>query len=159
MPTPLLNRFIGWPTQTGVLLLGAAVGIGLTTTLTVTGAKLQPLEFTVSVYVPANANVAFGLVGFCAFDVHTPPGPVQLYVVPGGSPVGAYKFNVCPTHIGPLLVGDVVNAGTVIVTASCTGGQLEPGNDAVNTYVIVDGGVAIGFLMFGLLRYVGGAQL
>src|SRR5258706_1438837 len=51
-------------------------GIGLTTTLVVPAAEVQPLTVTVTEYVPASASAAFARVGFCRADVN-PFGPVH----------------------------------------------------------------------------------
>jgi hypothetical protein len=52
------------------------VGIGLTTTLVVPAAEVQPLTVMVTEYVPASAVVALARVGFCSAEVK-PVGPVQ----------------------------------------------------------------------------------
>ena len=65
------------PSQTGLLedAVGVA-GVGLTTTLVVPAADVQPATVTVTEYVPAFAVVAEGIVGFWSADVK-PSGPVQ----------------------------------------------------------------------------------
>lgn len=53
-----------WPVQNGPLFDGAGVaGRGLTTTLVVPAAEVQPLTVTVTEYVPASAAAAFARVG------------------------------------------------------------------------------------------------
>src|SRR5260221_4953065 len=51
-------------------------GIGLTTTLVVPAAEVQPLTVMVTEYVPASAVAALARVGFCSAEVK-PFGPVQ----------------------------------------------------------------------------------
>ena len=51
-------------------------GIGLTTTLVVPAAEVQPLTVSVTEYVPASAVVALARVGFCNAEVK-PFGPVH----------------------------------------------------------------------------------
>ena len=63
-----------------MLAVGVA-GIGLTTTLVVPAAEVQPLTVMVTEYVPASAVVAFERVGFC-WDEVNPLGPVHEYVAP-----------------------------------------------------------------------------
>ena len=65
------------PAQYGPLFDAVGVaGIGLTTTLVVPAAEVQPLTVTVTEYVPASAVVAFARVGFCSAEVK-PFGPVH----------------------------------------------------------------------------------
>jgi hypothetical protein len=65
------------PAQYGPPFDAAGVaGIGLTTTLVVPAADVQPLTVMVTEYVPASATVALARVGFCSAEVK-PPGPVQ----------------------------------------------------------------------------------
>jgi hypothetical protein len=63
------------------LLAVGVAGIGLTTTLVVPAAEVQPLTVMVTEYVPASAVVAFERVGFCSDDVK-PFGPLHEYVAP-----------------------------------------------------------------------------
>ena len=56
-------------------------GIGLTTTLVVPAADVQPLTVMVTEYGPASAVVALERVGFWSEEVK-PFGPVQAYVAP-----------------------------------------------------------------------------
>ena len=76
------------------------VGLGFTTTIVVIAGLICEPIVIVKEYVPAIAGVTFGLVGFITFEVN-PPGPVQLYVAPGGE-LFAVSCKVCPIHNGPL---------------------------------------------------------
>ena len=58
-----------------MLAVGVA-GIGLTVTLVVPAAEVQPLTVMVTEYVPASAVVAFERDGFCKDEVK-PFGPVH----------------------------------------------------------------------------------
>ena len=58
-----------------MLAVGVA-GIGLTTTLVVPAAEVQPLTVMVTEYVPASAVVALDRVGFCRDEVK-PFGPLH----------------------------------------------------------------------------------
>jgi hypothetical protein len=70
-------REIVAPAQYGpVFEAVGVVGMGLTTTLVVPAADVQPLTVTVTEYVPASAVVALERVGFCNAEVK-PVGPVQ----------------------------------------------------------------------------------
>jgi hypothetical protein len=73
-------------------------GVGLTTTLVVPAAEVQPLTVTVTEYVPASAVVALARVGFCSAEVK-PPGPVHAYVAP--ATVGVESEMVAPAQYGP----------------------------------------------------------
>ena len=74
----MADRVNVWPEQIGPLLLGAGVaGVSLTVAAVEPAAEVQPLEVTVRLYVPAAADVAFGIDGFCKEEVK-PLGPVQL---------------------------------------------------------------------------------
>jgi hypothetical protein len=65
------------PTQYGPVFDAVGVaGVGLTTTLVVPAAEVQPATVTVTEYVPPSAVVALVRVGFWADDVK-PFGPVQ----------------------------------------------------------------------------------
>ena len=70
-------------------------GIGLTTTLVVPAADVQPLTVMVTEYVPASAVEALERVGFCTAEVK-PPGPVQAYVAP--ATVGVESEIVAPAQ-------------------------------------------------------------
>lgn len=72
----------------------------------------HPAAFvTVTVYDPAIAAVAFGLVGFWAVLVH-PPGPLQLYDVPPE----AVRLMVAPAHTGLLEPADALGNGLTVTT-------------------------------------------
>jgi hypothetical protein len=58
------------------LLAVGVAGIGLTTTLVVPAAEMQPITVMVTEYVPASAVAAFERVGFCRDEVK-PLGPAQ----------------------------------------------------------------------------------
>ena len=60
----------------------------------------QPLDDVITEYDPPFAVVTLFITGFCKADVN-PFGPVQLYVAP--DTVDAVRFNIDPTHRGPLL--------------------------------------------------------
>ena len=77
---PLIVDAFSWivvPSQYGPVLeaLGA-LGIGLTVTVVVPAAEVQPLTVTVTEYVPLAAVVALVIVGFCCAEVK-PFGPVH----------------------------------------------------------------------------------
>ena len=61
---------------------------------------VQPFTVMFTLYVPASADVAFIIVGFCVADVN-PLGPVHAYVAP--ATVAAVRFIVLPVHTGLLL--------------------------------------------------------
>ena len=89
------------PTHTGPLLEAVGVeGVGLTTTVVEPAELVQPLAVTVTLYVPAAANVTLAIVGFCKTEVN-PLGPVQAYVAP--ETAGVVRLSADPTHTGPLL--------------------------------------------------------
>jgi len=72
-----VDREIVPPVQYGPVFEAVGVaGIGLTTTLVVPAAEVQPLTVTVTEYVPASAVAAFDRVGFCSAEVK-PFGPVH----------------------------------------------------------------------------------
>src|SRR3954447_25430663 len=73
-------------------------GTGLTTTLVVPAALVQPLTVMVTEKMPASAFVALERVGFCRDDVK-PFGPVQAYVAP--ATVGVESAIVAPSQYGP----------------------------------------------------------
>src|SRR3954447_23694975 len=87
------------PAQYGPLLDAVGVaGVGLTTTLVVPAADVQPVTVIVTEYVPASAAVALERVGFCRDDVK-PFGPVHAYVAP--ATVGVDSAIVAPSQYGP----------------------------------------------------------
>ena len=71
--------------------------------------------------MPEAAAVAFGIAGFCWFEMN-PLGPVQLYVAP--ATVEAVKFSVAPAQIGPLF--EAVGADGIALTIAV----VVPGADA-----------------------------
>ena len=94
-----------------------ATGAELTATVVVPPKLGHPPKVIETEYVPALAAVAFGMVGFCWFDVN-PFGPDQLYVAP--VTVGVDKLMVELTHIGLLLeavgvAGPVLTVTLVVV--------------------------------------------
>jgi hypothetical protein len=94
------------------------------TTVVFPAALVHPLTVAVTLYVPAFTNAIFEMEGFCSADVN-PLGPVHEYVAP--AIVLAVRFNVDPTHNGPLLpvtgVEGIVPGPTVFVCI--TDGQLD----------------------------------
>ena len=65
------------PVHTGVLLDAVGVaGVAFTTTAVVPIAEVHPFVVIVTLYVPANATVAPGRVGFCNADANA-DGPVH----------------------------------------------------------------------------------
>src|SRR4051794_41515866 len=87
------------PAQNGPPFEAVGVeGIGLTTTLVVPAAEVQPETVTVTEYVPPSAVVAFVRVGFCR-DEAKPFGPVHAYVAPATA--GVEREIVPPAQYGP----------------------------------------------------------
>src|SRR5204862_74552 len=68
---PPVQKVVGPP---GVIV--GVAGMGLTVTLVVPAADVQPLTVMVTEYVPASAAAAPERVGFCSAEVK-PLGPVQ----------------------------------------------------------------------------------
>ena len=102
LATVEVESWIVAPSQYGPPLLAVGVaGIGLTTTLVVPVAEVQPLTVMVTEYVPASAVVAFDRVGFCSAEVK-PFGPVHAYVAPPTSAVESWM--VAPSQYGPPLL-------------------------------------------------------
>ena len=95
-------RFIVLPVHTGLLPPAAGDnGVWFTTTVVVLAAvPVQPFTVMLTLYVPASADVAFVIVGFCVADVKL-LGPVHAYVAP--ATVAAVRFIVLPVHTGLLL--------------------------------------------------------
>jgi len=86
-PTSGVERLIVLPEQYGPPLLAVGVeGIGLTTTLVLPAAEVQPLTVTVTEYVPASVVVAPAFVGFWSEEVKA-FGPDHAYVAPATSGV------------------------------------------------------------------------
>jgi hypothetical protein len=103
------------PSQVGPSLLAVGVaGFGVTVTLVVPAADVQPPTVTVTEYVPASAAVAFARVGFCCVEVK-PFGPVQAYIA--FATAGVESAIVAPAQNGPLLLAAGV-AGTVVLTTT-----------------------------------------
>src|SRR3954453_20520175 len=73
-------------------------GVGLTMTVVVPAAEVQPLTVMVTEEVPASAGVALERVGFCCAEVK-PFGPVQAYVAPETN--GVDSEIVAPSQYGP----------------------------------------------------------
>src|SRR3954469_24523090 len=88
-------------------------GIGLTTTLVVPAAEVQPDTVIVTEYVPASAIVTLERVGFCR-DEAKPFGPVHAYVAPATA--GVESEIVAPAQYGPLL--DAVGVAGVGLTTT-----------------------------------------
>src|SRR3954453_8294556 len=102
------------PAQYGPVLDAVGVaGIGLTTTLVVPAADVQPLTVTVTEYVPASAVVALARVGFCSAEVK-PFGPVHAYVAL--ATVGVERETVAPAQYGPPF--DAVGVAGVALTTT-----------------------------------------
>src|SRR5689334_13040715 len=112
------------PSQYGppLLTLGVA-GDGLTTTLVVPAAEVQPLTVTVTEYVPASAVVAFARVGFCSAEVK-PFGPVHAYVAPGTDEV--VRAMVAPAQYGPPLFAVGVAGVALTVTVVLPAAEVQP---------------------------------
>ena len=115
-----VEREIVAPGQYGPVFEAVGVaGIGLTTTLVVPAADVQPLTVTVTEYVPASAVAAPERVGFCSAEVN-PPGPVHAYVAP--ATVGVSSWIVAPGQYGlPFVAVGVAGVGfttTLVVPAA-----------------------------------------
>src|SRR5258708_39926199 len=91
---PPAQKVVGPP---GVIV--GVAGIGLTMTLVVPAADVQPLTVMVTEYVPASAVAAFERVGFCSEEVK-PFGPFHAYVAP--LTVGVESEIVAPGQYGPV---------------------------------------------------------
>ena len=90
----------------------ALAGIALTTTLVELALLEQPFADVVTEYDPEFIIATLFIIGFCNVDVK-PFGPAQLYVAP--ATVVADRFNVDPSHNGPLLEADAL-AGIALTT-------------------------------------------
>lgn len=87
--------------QTGELLFTIGViGFSLTITAEESANPVHPATVADTKYLPALADAAFVIVGFCIDDVK-PFGPVQLYFA--RSMAEAVNSNVAPSHNGPLV--------------------------------------------------------
>ena len=105
-----------------MLAVGVA-GIGLTTTLVVPAAEVQPLTVMVTEYVPASAVVAPERVGFCCGEVK-PFGPVHAYVAP--ETVGVERAIVAPSQYGPPLDADGVAGVGFTTTFVVPAAEVQP---------------------------------
>jgi len=116
-PTMLdAERFSVDPVHTGLLLEAVgAEGMGFTVTLVVPAGPVHPLTVAVTEYVPASAEDATGIVGFCVVEVN-PLGPVHEYVAPEIVP--AVRLIGEPRHTGLLL--PVTGADGVVTAATVT---------------------------------------
>ena len=107
-------------------------GKALTATVVEPAALVHPLTVTVTLYVPAAANVTLAIVGFCNTEVN-PLGPVHAYDAP--ETAGVVRFNADPTHNGPLLAAvGVVGAG-LITTVVEPAALVHPPTVTVTLYV------------------------
>ena len=124
---PLIVDAFSWivvPSQYGPVLeaLGA-LGIGLTVTVVVPAAEVQPLTVTVTEYVPVAAVVALAIVGFCRAEVK-PFGPVHAYVAP--PTVGVLSAMVPPSQYGPVLDAVGVAGTGLTVTVVIPASEAQP---------------------------------
>ncbi len=102
----LALKFTVPPIHTGLVFVGAAVGIGFIETVVVAVTE-QPVPgaVAITVYIPAIASVTGPLLGVALVDEKL-EGPTQEYEV---APVAfALKLTVPPTQTGLVLVGVVV---------------------------------------------------
>ena len=132
------------PVQTGLLAeADGAAGIGLTTTATVPAALVQPFTVIVTEYVPASAEVAPGMDGFCNAEVN-PFGPVQEYVAPATK--FDVRFSVFPSQIGLLLPAVGVAGVGFTVTVVVAGELAQP---LLATTVYVPAAASVMFVIAG----------
>src|SRR5204863_1208816 len=136
-----ISRDLGAPAQYEPPLDAVGVaGVGLTTTLVVPAAEVQPLTVTVTEYVPPSASAAFARVGFCSDEVK-PFGPVHEYVAP--ATVGVESAIVAPSQYGPPLdalgVAGVALTTTLVVPAA----DVQPFTVMVTEYVPASAVVAL----------------
>src|SRR5438067_8349704 len=121
------------PAQSG--LPSAAVGVagtGLTATVVVPAAEVQPPAVTVTEYVPASAAVAFARVGFCCDEVK-PFGPVHEYVAPATA--GVEREIVWPGQNGPPLPAAGVAGSGLTTTLVVPAAEVQPLTATVTEYV------------------------
>src|SRR6478752_3619819 len=129
------------PSQYGPPLLTVGVaGIGLTTTLVVPAAEVQPLTVIVTEYVPASAVVAFERVGFCCAEVK-PFGPVHEYVAPETNAVDSEI--VAPSQYGPPLLAVGVAGVALTTTFVVPAAEVHPLTVIVTKYVPASAVVAL----------------
>ena len=135
------------PEHTGLLLLAEEEGgVGFTITEVVPSDTLgQPDTVTRTLYTPAIAKVAFGIVGFCKVEVK-PLGPVHAYVPPATA--AAKRFIWLPVHTGLLLVAVGALGVRFTVTGVVAGKLLQPATLALTVYVPDAAVVAPGILGF-----------
>jgi len=124
-----------------LLLAVGVAGVGLTTTVTVPAALVQPLTVTVTEYVPASAAIMFALVGFCSADTKA-FGPVQLYVAP--ATVGVVRVKVVPEQTGLLLPAVGVEGIGLTVTTTIPAALVQPPTVTITEYVPDAATVAFG---------------
>ena len=128
-----VDRLIVFPVHTGVLLDAVGVvGVALTTTAVVPKAEVHPFVVTVTLYVPAIANVALGRVGFCTTDANA-AGPVHEYVAPATA--GVERLIVLPVQTGVLLDAVGVAGVALITTAVVPTAEVHPFVVTVTLYV------------------------
>ena len=123
-PTSGVESWMVAPSQYGPPLDAVGVaGIGLTTTLVVPAAEVQPFTVIVTEYVPASASVAPERVGFCCGEVK-PFGPVHAYVAP--ETVGVAREIVAPSQYGPPLDADGVAGVGFTTTFVVPAAEVQP---------------------------------
>jgi len=135
------------PVHTGVLLDAVGVaGVAFTTTAVVPIAEVHPFVVIVTLYVPANATVALGRVGFCNAEANA-EGPVHAYVAPATAAVD--KLMVFPVQTGVLLEGAGV-AGVVLTITTVVTVYEHAEKGTVITHVYVPAMATVAFARFGL---------
>jgi hypothetical protein len=111
------------PEQVVIVPETEMVGVALTVTFVVPAGPVQPFTVAVTEYVPDAKVVAFGIEGFCEFDVKL-FGPVQLYVAP---PIfEAVRFKVDPAQIALLLPAVGAAGAELTVTLVVPAGPVQP---------------------------------
>jgi hypothetical protein len=131
--TAVVVRFRFAPIQIGLLLDAAGVaGIGFTTTAVVPKVPVQPFTVAVTEYVPALSAVTPLMDGFCVVELNE-AGPVHVYVAP--TMFDAVRFNVDPTHNGPLFVAVGAAGVALITTATVPAALVQPFTVTVKLYV------------------------
>src|SRR5260221_535463 len=132
-PTVGVEREIVPPAQYGPVFEAVGVaGIGLTTTLVVPAAEVQPLTVMVTEYVPASAVAALARVGFCSAEVK-PPGPDHAYVAP--LTVGVESEIVPPAQYGPAFEAVGVEGLALTTTLVVPAAEVQPLTVMVTEYV------------------------
>ena len=79
--------------------------------------------------------------GFCVKALK-PLGPVQLKLAPVAEE--EVRFNVCPTHIGPLLPAEGIDGITFTVATIVCGVAEQPFSEAIKEYEPLAPDVAFG---------------